>query len=36
MLSPKLFAYAAVVSFATLAVGIWIFNKKSDDIVFHL
>jgi ABC-2 type transport system permease protein len=33
MLSPKLFAYAAVVSFATLAVGIWIFNKKSDDIV---
>ncbi len=30
MLSPKLFAYAAVVSFATLAVGVWIFNGKGE------
>ena len=35
-LSWKLLAYAAVISFATLLIGIWFFNKKSDDIIFHL
>lgn len=35
-LSWKLLAYAAVISFATLFIGIWFFNKKSDDIIFHL
>lgn len=36
IMSEKMLLYATVVSFATLAVGIWFFNKKSDDIVFHL
>ncbi len=36
MISYKLLLYATVVSFLTLAIGVWIFNKKSDDIVFHL
>lgn len=35
-MSEKLLLYATVVSFFTLAVGIWIFNKKSDDLIFHL
>lgn len=35
-MSHKLLLYATVFSFATLFFGIWIFNKKSDDIVFHL
>jgi ABC-2 type transport system permease protein len=35
-LSWKLFAYAAVVSVGTLLIGIWFFNKKSDDIIFQL
>lgn len=36
MMSWKLLLYATVVSFVTLGVGIWFFNKKSDDIIFHL
>lgn len=36
LMSPELFWYALVVSFVTLAVGIFFFNKKSDDIIFHL
>lgn len=36
IMSWKLLLYAAVVSMITLAVGIWFFNKKSDDIIFHL
>ena len=36
VLSWKLLLYAAVTSIATLAVGIWIFNKYSDKIVYHL
>lgn len=35
-LSWKLLVYATVISFATLFIGIWFFNKKSDDIIFHL
>ena len=35
-LSPKLLLYAVAVSFITLLVGIFFFNKKSDDIIFHL
>ncbi len=35
-LSWKLLTYAAVISFVTLFIGIWFFNKKSDDIIFHL
>lgn len=34
--SWQMLLYAAVVSFATLIVGIIIFNWKSDDLVFHL
>lgn len=36
LMSGKLLLYATVVSFATLFIGIWFFNKKSDDIIFHL
>lgn len=36
IMSGKLLLYAAVVSFATLAVGILFFHWKSDDIIFHL
>lgn len=36
MMSWKLFLYAFVVSAVTLLIGIWFFNKKSDDIIFHL
>lgn len=36
MMSWKLLLYGAVVSVITLCVGIWFFNKKSDDIIFHL
>lgn len=36
IMSPKLFAYAAFVSVATLLAAIWFFNKKSDDIIFHI
>lgn len=36
MMSWKLLLYAAVVSIVTLAVGILFFNRKSDDIIFHL
>lgn len=36
IMSWKLFLYAFVVSAVTLLIGIWFFNKKSDDIIFHL
>ena len=32
----KLLLHAAAWAFGTLIVGIWIFNKKSDDLIFHL
>lgn len=32
----KLIVYSLVVSFVTLAVGIFIFKKKSDDLIFHM
>lgn len=35
-MSWKLIAYSLTVSLLTLAVGIWIFNKKSDDLIFHM
>lgn len=34
--SWQMLLYATVVSFATLVIGIIIFNWKSDDLVFHL
>lgn len=36
VLSWKLLLYSAVCSVAILIVGIWIFNKCSDKIVYHL
>lgn len=36
IMSWKLLLYACAVSFGTLLIGIWFFNKKSDDIIFHL
>lgn len=36
IMSPQLLLYAAVTSVGVLLVGIWFFNKKSDDIIFHL
>ena len=36
LMSWKLLLYATVVSVITLCAGIWFFNKKSDDIIFHL
>ncbi|MCH5315373.1 MAG: ABC transporter permease [Eubacterium sp.] len=36
MLSWKLLLYSTVVSLITLFIGVWFFNKKSDDIVYHL
>lgn len=36
MMSGKLLLYATVVSFVTLGIGIWFFNKKSDDLIYHL
>ena len=35
-MSWKLLLYASVWAFATLFVGIWIFRKKSDDLIFHM
>ena len=35
-MSWKLLLYASAWAFGTLAVGIFFFNKKSDDIIFHL
>lgn len=35
-MSWKLIAYSLTVSLITLIVGIWIFNKKSDDLIFHM
>lgn len=35
-MSWKLIVYSLVVSLGTLFVGIWIFNKKSDDLIFHM
>ena len=32
----KMLVYATVISVVTLIVGILFFNKKSDDIIFHL
>lgn len=36
MMSGKLLLYATVVSILTLAIGVWFFSKKSDDIIYHL
>lgn len=36
IMSYQLLIYATIVSVATLLIGIWFFNKKSDDIIFHL
>lgn len=36
VLSWKLLLYSAVCSIGVLVVGIWIFNKYSDKIVYHL
>lgn len=36
IMSWKLLLYGTVVSCVTLIIGIWFFNKKSDDIIFHL
>lgn len=35
-MSWKLLLYASVWAFGTLIVGIFIFNKKSDDLIFHM
>lgn len=35
-MSLQLLLYATGVSLLTLAIGIFIFNKKSDDLIFHL
>lgn len=35
-MDPKLLLQAAAWAFGTLLVGIWVFNKKSDDLIFHL
>ena len=35
-MSWKLLAYAAVAAFVTLAVGVFIFDRKSDDLIYHL
>ncbi len=35
-MSWKLLLYAVTWAFATLFIGIWIFNKKSDDLIFHM
>jgi len=36
IMSWQLLLYATVISFATLGIGILFFNRKSDDIIFHL
>lgn len=36
IMSWRLLLYATVTSFVTLLVGVLIFNKKSDDLIFHL
>ncbi len=36
IMSWRMVGYAALVSGITLLFGIWFFNKKSDDIIFHL
>lgn len=35
-MSWKLLAYACAWAFGTLFIGIFIFNKKSDDLIFHM
>lgn len=35
-MDPKLLLQASAWAFGTLLVGIFIFNKKSDDLIFHL
>lgn len=36
IMSWKLLLYATVVACLTFVIGLWFFNKKSDDIIFHL
>lgn len=36
MMSRELLLYASVVSVCTLIIGMLFFNKKSDDIIYHL
>lgn len=36
IMSWRMLGYAALVSCITLLIGVWFFNKKSDDIIFHL
>lgn len=36
IMSWQLLLYATFISVLTLLIGIWFFNKKSDDIIFHL
>ena len=35
-MSWKLLLYATVVSVVTLALGMFIFDRKSDDLIYHL
>lgn len=35
-MDPMMLLQAAAWAFGTLIIGIWIFNKKSDDLIFHL
>lgn len=35
-MNMKMILYASAWAFGTLLIGIWIFNKKSDDLIFHL
>ena len=35
-MDPMLLLQAAAWAFGTLFIGVWIFNKKSDDLIFHL
>lgn len=36
MMTWNLLLYASVVSLVTLAVGLFVFNKCSDKLIFHL
>ena len=36
IMSWRMVGYAGLVSIVTLIAGVWFFNKKSDDIIFHL
>ena len=35
-MDPKLLLQASAWAFGTLLIGIFVFNKKSDDLIFHL